>query len=228
MKIFSKSRQRNARAICLLVLASIMPGFAMSQEKASLPYATVYDYLEVINSLSHLDQLVPQLTIRSELPEVAIETVEFRIRADDDWQSFSPDKNGVIEFPYNSDWSRRNLTFITNQPRGTMAMDVSFTHKQLTEEVLPYQDLMSVAKQFEEALAALSEITQRTPPKVNGLTIRMPDGKADTLTIQSEKRKQVLKPNATGLINIKFKQALWDENPMVEFSQIPIAMVPLQ
>lgn len=209
----------------LLVLAlAALPFAASAQEKGQLPYATVNSYLELFRSLEHLDLIIPSMMIFSTDPKVSPSSIELKVLTDDGWQNFSPDENGVVSLPENPDWHDHNL--ITNQPRGTLQLVIGFKAKPLTSATMPYQELMGLVPQFDEALAALaSQQGQPAPGKVKGLTIQMSEGSGATVTVQG---KRPLKSNSAGMLIMKYNEAQWQQNPQVDFSEIPVGIVPLQ
>lgn len=199
---------------------------ASAQDKAKLPYSTVSEYQALFQSLEHLDRIVPSMIIASTNPDVPPQAIEFKIIDSGNWQTFSPDEYGEIEFPVRPDWSESTL--LSNQPRGTLQLAVGYSARPLTSTSMTYQELMGLVPQFEEALATLAEMRGQKPPTVKGLTIQLPEGSNAAVHILSQKRKQTIKPYTTGAVVIKLKDALWKENPPVEFDALPIGIVPLQ
>ncbi|MDH3787678.1 MAG: hypothetical protein OES53_03835 [Xanthomonadales bacterium] len=210
----------------LAVLLSVWPATALSQEKAQLPYSMVSSYQELFKSLQHLDLISPSIIILSTDPQVAPTDILFKIKLADDWQNFSPDENGVIEFPDQPDW--QNLNLISNQPKGTLQLVIGFKARQLSSTTTTYQQLMGLVPQFKEAMAALATMQGQPAPELKGLTIQLPEEPGGTVSILSKKRETTLKASSAGMVIMKYKQALWDENPAVEFSKVPVGIIPLQ
>lgn len=198
----------------------------MAQAKAQMPYSMVSGYQELFNSLGHLDRIDPSIMILSTDPEVAPQNISFKIKVGDGWETFSPNESGVIEFPEQPDWN--NLNLISDQPKGTLQLIIGFNAKPLTGTGTTYQELMALVPQFEEALTALAQMQGQPAPKIKGLTIQMPEGSGAAINILSKKRKTSLRSTQAGLIIMKYNQALWEENPPVEFDQVPVGIVPLQ
>jgi hypothetical protein len=88
--------------------------------------------------------------------------------------------------------------------------------------------LMSLVPQFTEALTALAKMQGQPAPKIKGLTIKLPEGSSTAVNVLSAKGKKSLKSNSAGVVIMKYSDALWNENPPVEFDDIPIGIVPLQ
>lgn len=210
----------------LAVLLSVWPATALSQEKAQLPYSMVSSYQELFKSLKHLDLISPSIIILSTDPQVAPTDILFKIKLADDWQNFSPDENGVIEFPDQPDWQDLNL--LSNQPKGTLQLVIGFKARALSSTTTTYQQLMGLVPQFKEAMAALATMQGQPAPELKGLTIQLPEEPGGTVSILSKKRETTLKASSAGMVIMKYKQALWDENPAVEFSKIPVGIIPLQ
>jgi hypothetical protein len=87
---------------------------------------------------------------------------------------------------------------------------------------------MGLVAQFEEALAALAGVQGEPPPKIKGLTIQMPEGSGAAAHLLLQKGKKTLKPYSTGIVVIRYEEALWQENPPVEFDELPLGIVPLR
>lgn len=209
-----------------LLLCLVQPGPASAQEMARLPYETAYSYLEFFDSLSHLELISPSMLITSIDPAVRPEQIEFKLIDGGTWVTFSPDPSGVIDIPKNESWRENTLTLISNQPKGTLQLEVAFNAHAFESTNTTYGDLVSLSDQFNEAFTALAAQRDLTPKDVKGLTFQMPLG--STVTINSAKRPVELKANAAGLVIIKLNPALTRENPEVVFSEIPLGVVPLQ
>ena len=130
-----------------------LPLAIQAQVKAQLPYSMVSSYLELFKSLENLDLIFPSMMITSTDRTVAPQTIEFKIKFSNDWLTFNPDENGVIEFPDEPDWE--GLNFLSNQPKGTLQLVIGFSANPLSSTSMSYQELMALVKQFDEALAAL-------------------------------------------------------------------------
>ena len=205
---------------------TVSPLATSAQDKAQLPYSMVSSYLELFKSLAHLNMILPSMMISSTNPEVTPQTIEFMIKTPDGWQTFSPDESGVIVFPDQPDWAGLNL--LSNQPKGTLQLVIGFSATRLTSTSIPYQGLMGLVPQFEEALTALASMQGQQAPKIKGLTIQLSEGSGAAVHILAQKGRQTLKPHSSGLVIIKYSDALWQENPTVEFDELPIGISPLQ
>jgi hypothetical protein len=203
-----------------------LPLTGNAQDRARLPYSMVSSYLELFKSLGHLSLISPSMMIASTNPDVLPQSIEFKISTSSGWQTFNPDENGVIEFPDQTEWA--DLIFLTNQPKGTLQLVIGFSAKPLTSTSMSYQELMGLVPQFDEALAALAGLQGQPPTKVRGLTIQLPEDSGATVNLLSQKGKQTLKSYSSGVVVIKYDEALWQENPPVEFDQLPIGIVPLR
>ncbi len=210
----------------MALLLTVLPPAISAQDKAQLPYSMVSSYLELFKSLKHLDLVIPSMIISSTNPEVAPQAIEFKIKTSSGWENFSPDENGVIEFPDQPDWA--NLALLSNQPKGTLQLVIGYSAKRLTSTSTSYQGLMGLVPQFEEALTALANMQGQPPPKIKGLTIQLTEGSGAAVHVLSKTGKQSLKSHSSGVVFIKYSDALWQENPPVEFDELPIGIVPLQ
>jgi len=166
------------------------------------------------------------MMISSTNPVVSPQEIEFKIKTSIGWQSFSPDENGVFEFPDQPDWI--DLTLISNQPKGTLQLVIGYSATRLSSTSISYQELMGLVPQFEEALTALSGMQGQPPSKVEGLTIQLSESPGSSVHVLSKKGKQTLKAFSTGVVVIKSDDALWQENPPVEFDELPLGIFPLR
>lgn len=210
----------------LAISLSVLPLSVMAQAKAQMPYSMVSSYQELFKSLAHLDLIDPSIMIMSTNPEVAPQSIAFKIKVGGGWESFSPAENGVIEFPDQPDWNDLNL--ISDQPKGTLQLIIGFNAKPLTSTRVTYQELMTLVPQFKEALTALAQMQGQPAPNIKGLTIQLPEGSGAAINVLSQKRKTTLKSTKAGIVIMRYNKALWDENPPVEFDELPVGIVPLQ
>lgn len=201
-------------------------GVAVAQDMARLPYAMAHRYLELFDSLAHLDRISPSMMITSTDPGVKPDEIEFKLVDGGNWVSFKPDPAGVIVFDRNEAWLENTLTLISNQPRGTLQLEIAFNAHAFGSTVVKYSDLMLLSEQFGEALTALAAMRDQSVRPVQGLTFQLPAGAG--LSIRTTPRPVELKPNAGGLLVLKIDPALGKENPDVVFSELPLGVVPLQ
>ena len=217
--------RKQLKCISLAVMLSLLPFIAHAQDKAQLPYSIVRSYLELFKSLEHLNLVDPTMIVGSTNPAVPPQAIEFKIKTSGDWETFRPEENGVIQFPDQPDWD--NLTLISNQPRGTLELVIGFAAKQMSSTTMSYQDLMGLVPQFNESLAALANMQGEPPPDIKGLTIQLSEGSGAALHVLSKKGKKTLKSTSNGVVIIRYNEALWQENPPIEFDEVPVGIVPL-
>ena len=216
-----------AYLFCILALALVAPPFlSYAQDEAKLPYSVIMEYQALFESLEHLERILPSMIVASTDPKIPPQTIEFKIIESGNWQTFHPDEYGEIEFPVRPDWADRTL--LTNQPKGTLQLAVGYAARPLDKTSMTYQELLGLVSQFQEALTALADMRGNDPPEIKGLTMQFPEGSNAAVHILSAKRKQTIKPYSTGAVVIRYKDALWKENPTVEFDALPIGIVPLQ
>jgi len=218
--------RKQLQSLLLAVLLSALPLATSAQNKAQLPYSIVSSYQGLFNSLKHLNLIIPSMMISSVNPEVTPQAIEFKIKTSSGWQEFSPDENGVILFPDQPEWAE--LVFISNQPKGTLQLVIGFSARPLDSTSISYQELMGLVPQFDEALTTLATMQGQPQRKVKGLTIQLPEGSGGAVHVLSQKGKKTLKSNSIGVVVIKLNDNLWQENPPVEFDELPIGIVPLQ
>lgn len=209
----------------MFALAS-MPSIGFAQDEARLSYSVIMEYQALFESLEHLERISPSMIVASTDPKILPQTIEFRIIESGDWQTFQPNEYGEIEFPARPDWADRTL--LTNQPKGTLQLAVGYAARPLESTSMTYQELLGLVSQFQEALSALAKMRGKTPPEIKGLTIQLPEGSNAAVHILSAKRKQTIKPYSNGVVVIRYKDALWAENPPIEFDALPIGIVPLR
>jgi len=219
-------RQRQLQTLLLAMLLVALPLAANAQDKAQLPYSMVNGFLELFKSLEHLELIIPSMMINSTNSEISPPAIEFKINPSDGWQTFSPDENSVMEFPYQPGWAGLNL--ISNQPKGTLQLIIGFSARRLNSTSMPYQDLMGLVPQFDEALAALASLQGQQPQKIKGLTIQLSEGSGAAVHLLAKKGRQTLKSSSAGVVIIRYSDALWQENPPVEFDELPVGIVPLR
>lgn len=218
--------QKRLHFLLLALLLTGPPLASFAQDKAQLPYSMVGSYLELFKSLEHLEQIIPSMMITSTNSEVPPPAIEFRIKVSEGWQTFNPDENGVIEFPYQPDWVDQIM--LSNQPKGTLQLVIGFSARPLNSTSMSYQDLMNLVPQFDEALTALATLQGEPPSKVKGLTILLSEDSGAAVHVHAQKGSQKMKSYSNGVVVIRYDEALWQENPPVEFDELPIGIIPLR
>lgn len=216
---------RRIRPIILCLAAILCAPFAFAQDTARLPYEMAYRYLQFFESLEHLERIAPGMMITSTNPGVKSADIEFTLQDGGNTSTLQLDENGVIDIPVNPAWLESGLVLVSNQPKGTMQLEIAFHARPVTSNQMKYADLMALATEFEEAMTALAELQGNRPPTIYGLTIQMPPG--GTIDLLA-KRKQKLEPNAAGFIVLKTDKRLEKENPEIVFSELPLGILPLQ
>lgn len=109
-----------------------------------------------------------------------------------------------------------------------MQLVIGFSARPLSSTSMPYQGFMGLVPQFDEALSALAEMQGQPPQKIKGLTIQLPEGSGAAVHVLSKKGRKTLKSSSIGVVIIRYDDALWQENPPVEFDEIPIGIIPLR
>lgn len=216
-----------AAAAMAASLALALPGTGPeAAETAALPYGVVYRMLSTMQEAGELDKLVRSTRITSEL--AGVEPPEIRITLDDRGQvhEFRPDAQGNVAFPVRADWNDAGLVLQTNQPAGSLALSFGFTAKPLASTQLAWRDLMGIAHQFRVAIAASMRSSGKAAPDIAGLQVQFgPDAEAG-LAILAAAGRQAHPADAEGIVWLPDDPALWSENPQVELTRVPVAIVP--
>jgi hypothetical protein len=213
-----------ARRFAFCLVLGLLAPHSYAQDSARLPYDVAYRFLQLFETLEHLERITPSMAIASTQPGVTPADIELTLD-DGSGTTFRLEKNGSIDLPSNPSWADSGATLVSNQPKGTMRLEIEFKAVPITSRQTTYSNLMALASEFGEAMAALAELQGNSPPTVNGLTIQMPPG--GTIELLA-KRKQTLEPNSAGLVVMKTDQRLLKENPEIIFSELPLGILPLQ
>ena len=210
----------------LMALAMCLPAVSEAQDRARLPYDMAFQYLQLFESLGHLQLISPAMIIASTDPSVKPEDISFRILVNGEWLTFKPGADGVIVLPFRETWTAQSLVLGSAQPRGTLMWESGFQARGLASESVAYRDVLLLVDQFSEALSAVAALQDSPAPDILGLTIQMPAGAG--MTIQSAKRPKIITPNSAGIIILKHNPSLWEENPSIVFDSLPLGIMPLQ
>lgn len=216
----------------LLVPLSMLAGFLFAgavaaQEMAKLPYAVVYQQLVIFETLGHLDKIKWSMGIRSRSDDVEPSEIEVSITEGGETLYFPLGPEGEADFPLRKDWSEDGELMIeTNQPSGTLNLDISFEVKPLPEGSIDYAWLADLRDQLQEAMNAQAA-GGAAQPSLRGLKFLYPMEESASITIRSLTGEQLFEPDVEGFILFPMDDTHLAENPRVVFEPLPASVLPL-
>jgi hypothetical protein len=231
-----------------LATAFLLAGGAVLADdapRASVNYSKLADYQKRIDDLKDLDQL--KVTARLGSKDAGVKpsdiTLEAKLKSGQ-VVSIPIAADGAFTLPSSPELAREDPLFVSNQPKGTLGLDIKFDVKTPTVIAQPYAGLVRGAAQFNQAFKRQGTMASWFGPKAKGLLFAFTDG-AHTLTLHTAKGDQVLKSgslaeaqkhmkdlkltDASGkstFIYLPLDDDLLDENPQTAFDALPMGAIP--
>lgn len=233
------------RSAALILLLAAVPALADDAPRASLHYSDLKGYQERLDGLKDLDQLTVSARITSAQAGVKPADIKLSAKLESGQTVDIPiDAEGKFTLPSSPELEKEDPLFVSNQPKGTLGLNIKFDVKTPTVTAQPYKGLMLGAVQFNQAIRRQGVMVSMFGPKAKGLLFAFESG-AHTLTLHTAKGDQVLKSvslaeaqknlktlkltDATGkgtFIYVPLDGDLMDENPRTAFDVLPMGAIP--
>lgn len=233
------------RLACLFVLALSATAAAADAPKASLHYSDLEGYQKRLDDLKDLDHIKEEARISSNRPGVKPSDIRLAATlASGQVVEIPIDAEGQLTLPSSPELEKEDPLFVSNQPKGSLGLNIKFDIKTPTTTTSRYADLMLGATQFNEAIRRQGFMASMFGPKTKGLLIAFDSGE-HSLTIHTRKGAQVLKSvslaeaqkhlkdlkltddsGKSTFIYVPLDDGLMDENPLTAFDVLPAGVIP--
>jgi hypothetical protein len=227
--------------LAIAALLALAPAIAEDTPRASLPYSKLMDHQKLVSKLKDLDQLKVSASLSSMNPKVQPSdiTVEARLKSGQ-VVSIRVAADGSFTLPSSPELAQEDPLFVSNQPRGSMGLDIQVSIKTPAVTAQRYADLMRGVTQLDVAMMRQGLMKA---PKAYGLLFVFNNG-GHTLTLHTSKgdkvigsetleqaRKHVKNNQLTGndkstVIYVAMDGDILRENPQTTFDVLPVEVVP--
>src|SRR6185503_507522 len=168
-------------SICLLFSTTVHADD--DAPRASLHYSDLKSYKLRLDGLKDLDHLSVNARIASAQPGVKPGDIKLEATLKSGQTVDIPiDADGKLTLPSSPALEREDPLFVSNQPKGTLQINIKFDLKKPTAATDHYAGLMAGATQFNTAMKRQGMMASMFGPKANGLLIAYDSGD-HTLTL---------------------------------------------
>ncbi len=208
--------------LCLLV--RIPAGYA--QEKATVPYARIYDAFQRAESVRTKDVRVA-IAVASKSEAVPPGVVSLTIQAKSGARKLHVDPDGEIHgFPMTAKLLQENPPVVSNQPKGSLQIGGGLFFNGSAATTYRYRklsDLLAAGNAVSKKRAGFFSLVA---PQAKSVLFVFFRHTGQTLTVHAKSAPQTLKANEKGEIALRIDPALLGENPTVRLSEKPSKVLP--
>ena len=208
----------------LCVFASVSAGRA--QEKATVPYAKIYDAFQRAKSVRTRDVRVA-IAVASKNEAVPPGAVRLTIQAKGGARKLHVDPDGEIRaFPISAKLLQENPPVVSNQPKGSLQIGGGLFFNAPATTTYRYRklsDLLAAGNAVSKKRAGFFSLVA---PQAKSVLFVFFHGTGQTLTVRSKSAPETLKANEKGEIALRIDPALLAENPTVRLSEKPSKVLP--
>ena len=205
-------------------LAGAASGYA--QEKATLPYAKLYDVFQRAEKVRSKD-VRAAIAVASKNPAVKPNDVTFTIESKRGARKLHVDPDGELHgFPINSRLLKENPPVVTNQPKGSLQVGGGLIFNVPASTRYSYRKLGSLLDAGNAARKKEAGLFSLVAPQAKSVLFVFFDHTRQTLTVHAKAGPTTLTADDKGEIALAIDRSLLAENPTVTLSEKPSKVLP--
>ena len=185
------------------------------------PYKDLCEQFEPLRKMSGFKYVKPEITIQPKTPGVRPEDVVFTIEAKAGAIKVSPKADGALELPMDPTLCAENPNFETNQPKGSVDINVSIDPKIPPAKQVDYKTLEALRAEWKEALSRQSFMYRMLAPSSKGYEIDFEPGRGGVAEVRLPTGVRTFTANTKGEVRIPFEDAWIASNPAIVFDAMP-------
>lgn len=197
-------------------------GAAPAQETSTTPYAVLYQVLEPAQAIGKHDRLRAVEHIESKRPGVAPSDIRLTIRSRSGDRAVPVAPDGRLEFPVDAVLKAENPDVLTNQPKGSLTLTVTFEFKFADPQRVAWDELGAA---LEQARAAVAERAAGAQARVAGIEYRFAAGE-DARVIIAGAGERLLMAAGDGRVIVMIDETVAKERPTLLASRKPSVILP--
>lgn len=202
-----------------------------SEQTSSVSYASVYPLLETLDQVEELDRVDAVLSIRSILPGVAPEDLEFLARDGFRTYVFKPGPDGSLVLPVRQDWLDSGMVLESNQPlfangSATYSMSLSLSFVRPPATTVDYAWLWESVEQMRKSMAALPGHSASDRSSVRGIVVQFEPEAKGAVTVRAGEFTRSYQAGPDGQVHLPVNDELRQRNATVVFSDLAVALGP--
>jgi hypothetical protein len=206
---------------------------SMSDEEAdtaaldAVSYDAIYPMIEAAEAVADLDRIDVSVIVRSRSRDVDPESILLSLDDGSTVHQFTVGQYGAVAFPRREDWLGEGHVVQSNQPAGTLDLQVTFILKTLPGETVEYAWLWETVRQLDVAITAMQGVQAAPPGEVVGLIFEYKPGERGLVIAGEGAEAATLTADERGLLRLAVTEAMLAENPTLVFRPLPQRLVPL-
>ena len=183
-------------------------------------YKDLCDKFEPLRKLSDLKYVKPEIKVDPKAPGAKPQDVVFTIEAKSGPINVSPGPDGRLELPMGEKLCAENPEYRTNQPKGTLNIQISIDPAIPPVRTLDYRLLESLRNEWNEAVSRQNLVYRLLIPKAKAYQVLF-EAKGASAEVRLPTGLRKLTPDEKGDLRIPFDDAWIAANPTIVFSDLP-------
>jgi hypothetical protein len=193
----------------------------------AVPYDAIYPMIEAVETVAELDRIDVSVIVRSRTRDVDPESILLSLDDGSTVHHFTVGQYGAVAFPLREDWRGEGHVVQSNQPSGTLDLQVTFILKTLPGEKVEYAWLWETVRQLDVAITAMQGVQAAPPGEVVGLIFEYKPGERGLVVAGEGAEAATLTADERGVLRLEVTEAMLAENPTLVFRPLPQRLVPL-
>lgn len=183
-------------------------------------YKDLCDQFEPLRKLSDLKYVRIEIKVDPKAPGAKPQDVVFTIHSKAGPINVSPDADGRIELPMGEKLCAENPEFKTNQPKGTLNLQIGIDPALPPVRTLDYRLLESLRGEWNEAVSRQNLVYRMLIPKAKSYQVLF-EGKGASAEVRLPSGVRKIAANDKGDLRIPFDDSWIAANPGIVFSELP-------
>ena len=205
--------------LALTVLATLLAAFALPAQ--ARPIESICNVMEPLRKIWDLKYVRPVIRVKPKSEAIKPGDVVFTIEAKAGPIRFAPKADGTIELPLTVVLCAENPNMVSNQPEGTVSVEVGVDPQIPPVKSLDYRQLDELRREWSEAVSRQSLVWRALAPSPKAFQLAFEAGRAASAEIRLPQGVRKLVSDANGDLVIPFESAWTDANPAIVLSEMP-------
>jgi len=201
--------------VCLFLL------LAAGSATAAGHYLDLHKYVEPVARLGDLRYVFADLRMKSADPAVKPEAIALTIRARTGDIAVPVGADGRFALPITRALVDENPEVSTNQPKGSLQLDVALDVRAEPRQSFDYALLGEMTAEYDRVVAGQKLTWRLFAPSAKGLVIRFAKGSDATATVQLASGPVKYAANDSDEVRLPDKAEWRRQNPRIELSASP-------
>ncbi len=197
-------------------------GLTYAADESSTPYAALYQALAPAQDIAHYERLRAVQRVKSK-QGVAPDSIRIAIAASTGRIEIPIDRDGKLDFPLNAELLAENPAVITNQPKGSLTVTVTFEIRLPDTLRVAYSEIAAALDQARAVVA--KDASPGMKAQVVGVEFHFPKDIKASVTL-SGKSERLLVADAQGRVIVMHNDTLVKDDPTLVFSHKPEIALP--